>query len=104
MIYAPTAALDLNGKDNEAPFVTDGIVARHITTWRWRTGHPTNAFGQDIGDRNDRQVWLYVKQNGTTIARELVDIDDGEGSSFGRNAAVNEFTLRPVNQDSRCRC
>jgi hypothetical protein len=104
MIYAPTAALDLNGKDNEAPFVTDGIIARHITTWRWRTGHPTNAFGQDIGDRNDRQVWLYVKQNGTTIARELVDIDDGEGSSFGRNAAVNEFTLRPVNQDSRCRC
>ena len=104
MIYAPTAAVDLNGKENEAPFVTDGLIVRHLSTWRWRTGHPVNAFGEDLGDRDDRLVWLFVKRDGKTVARELVELVDNGGKSFGNDAKVQEFVLGPNNTDSRCGC
>ncbi|MGQ0826470.1 MAG: hypothetical protein ACT4OX_15810 [Actinomycetota bacterium] len=57
-IFAPTAALDLRGNDNDAPFVTGGIIARQLSAWRWKNGGDIAAFG--TGSHIKRQPRLFT--------------------------------------------
>jgi hypothetical protein len=44
-IFAPTAALDVRGDDNDAPYALGGVVARHVTIFRNTNARQHPAFG-----------------------------------------------------------
>ncbi len=79
-VYAPTAAFAFSGKDNAASFVTDGIVARHVSAVRWTDPGSTEipAFGGGSGrPRLPRSVVLEAKDpSGKVIARTDVTLAD----------------------------
>jgi hypothetical protein len=85
-VYAPTAALDFAGKQNRASFVTDGIVARHLTTLRWSedasVAEPTPAYGCCPVQGGKRMMTFTAKQKSTgrVLATATVSVDDGDGS------------------------
>jgi hypothetical protein len=83
MIYAPSAALDLNANDNDASWTADGIVARHLTALRWKNNGDTPAVGDDPSPRNNRSFTIYVCRAGTncsgtgnTLSKVYVVIQD----------------------------
>jgi hypothetical protein len=75
-LYAPTAAFDLSGKDNDAPFATDGIVARQISLGRWRWGPSQPAVGGTTSHPPGAGDYLFTaKYDGTVIATARVTIN-----------------------------
>ena len=93
-IYAPTAAIDVSGKDNDASFVTDGVVARHLTALRWKLGPGVPAFGcvpaPCTTTHDPRDVVIDVFNGSTKVASAHVVFDDGDGSSaqIGRKVTI----------------
>jgi hypothetical protein len=56
-VYAPTAALELNGRDNDAPLVTDGVVVRTLKALRWKKSPSLTTFGGgSVLERDPREV------------------------------------------------
>ena len=68
--------MEFAGLDNEAPFVTDGVVLRHLTALRWKKGPEVPAFGGGATTlRDDRRVHLKAcdgpcAANGSNIISE----------------------------------
>lgn len=98
-IFAPTAAIDLRGNDNDASFVSGGIIARHVTAYRWRKGGNIPAFGGDSTQVADRHVvltsWLDTDGDGDgdeKLQDALVTIEDNSGYDVG--AAVSRDSYR----------
>jgi hypothetical protein len=73
MIYAPSTALYLTGNDNDAPWVTDALIARQITAFKWSKGggqpsvagtappkSPRYAIIEARDPNNPNTVWLRV--------------------------------------------
>jgi hypothetical protein len=84
-IYAPTAAFDFSGKQNQASFVTDGIVARHLTTLRWTDdpdAKPIPAYGCCNTAGRDPRIMTFTAKNaaGKTLVTAKISVDDGDGT------------------------
>ncbi len=77
-LYAPTAAIDLRGNDNEAPLVTGGIVVRQLTAYRWRKdgGIPTFGTGSHVERYPRSMTFRVVDESGTVLAERKVEYVD----------------------------
>ena len=95
VVYAPTAAVDLSGKDNEAPFVTDGVIVRHLTAWRWKKGPNLAAIGEQTPSRRDRKVTLSACVGTEEVDRAILDIDDSAGVLYGGRVHISTWLHRP---------
>jgi len=78
-LYAPTAAFDFSGWDNAASFSTQGIIARHLTAWRWRIGPAVPFVGGWTPIYAPRKVDLAVYKGGVLIAQCTCEFDDTNG-------------------------
>jgi hypothetical protein len=80
-VYAPTAGLDLRATDNDAQFVTGGLVVRHLTAYRWKQGGRKPAFGGLRAERADRTVVLsaYVPGETDPVCTSVVQFGDAGG-------------------------
>jgi hypothetical protein len=96
-LYAPNAAVDLVGNDNDAPYASNTVIARQFTATRWKNSFDTPTLGGiDIGGRLDRRVKLiYKDDNGKIQAVAIVRIDDGDGSTWGRSVFVESWNKQP---------
>ncbi len=95
VVYAPTAPLQFAGKDNEASFVTDAVVARHITVMRWTKGpNVTGLGGGSVVERDPRKVHLEVwypsatAPNKRLIARATVQFVDADRDGKDNDAEI----------------
>ncbi|GIU90684.1 MAG: hypothetical protein KatS3mg010_1783 [Acidimicrobiia bacterium] len=79
-IFAPTAALDLRGDDNDAPYAVGGVVARHVTIFRNTNARQHPAFGGGAGFRRlDREMTFRAYDaDGTLLATQHVVCDDSD--------------------------
>jgi hypothetical protein len=97
-VYGPTAAFEFAGKDNEAQFLTDGIVARHITAMRWQQGPELPAFGGGTTSlRQPREVILEARTPGNPnpIATAKVQLTDPAGGVGRAPAVIEDWRRRP---------
>lgn len=89
MLYAPSAAMELSGNDNDASWSTDGIVVRHLSALRWINNGDVAAVGDDPQPRNNRMITIEVCPagsnctSGSITLKELVVIDDQHGDDIG---------------------
>ncbi len=85
-IYAPTAAFDFSGKQNQASFVTDGVVARHLTTLRWTddpNAEPIPAYGCCNTAGRDPRIMTFTARataTGKLLDTVKISVDDGDGT------------------------
>jgi len=91
-LYAPTAAFDFSGWDNEASFSSQGIIARHLTAWRWKIGPAVPFVGGWSGVYAPRKVVLKVIKDGAVISQCTCEFDDANGLTPG--LTVNELERR----------
>jgi len=94
-IYAPTAAFDFSGWDNEASFSSQGIVARHLTAWRWKKGPAVPFVGGWSGVYAPRTMILRVYKDGHLIAECRCVFDDANGVAPGKKVDEAERKRRP---------
>jgi hypothetical protein len=89
-IFAPTAALDLSGNDNDAPFVTGGIVVRNLTAWRYKNGGNIPAFGTGSDYiRAPREFTLTATDsNGQVLRQKRVKLIDSYVNGVLANTRV----------------
>jgi hypothetical protein len=101
MIYAPSAAVQLAGRDNDAPWVTAGLVARQITALRWKGANGVPALGDTTPDHNDRFIEIDIcKKNsgcstGNDYLREYVQFVDSNGLDLGGSVKIYSYTRNP---------
>jgi len=94
-VYAPTAAVQFAGNDNEAAFVTDGIVVRHLTVMRWRRGPNTAGLGGgSVLARDPRIVRLQAWYRGACVAEAEVELDDYDRDGVDE-ARARKWEVRP---------
>ncbi|MGQ0824999.1 MAG: hypothetical protein ACT4OX_08240 [Actinomycetota bacterium] len=96
--YAPTGALEFAGMDNDAQLVTDGVVARHISTVRWVRGPEIAAFGggNAFGGLEDRQVTIVARVGTRIIADAHARFDDNNPGPDGLpDVEIDKWTRRP---------
>jgi hypothetical protein len=61
IVYAPSAALEFAGNDNDASWVSDAIIARHLSALRWSSANTDlPAVGGAFSPRADRIVHLRL--------------------------------------------
>jgi len=100
MIYAPTAAFDFSGTDNEGPLFSHGLVARHLSVTRWKAD-PEICFGglsceQAVTTCADRSVTLSAYKGTTEVLRTHVRVADRGCNPVGEPEAYVDWTvLRP---------
>jgi hypothetical protein len=86
-IYTPTAAVDLNGADNDASFTSNAVIVRHLELSGWSDSVSTSLGSSTILDEGHRTVTLYAWRTDTSPPRLLseatVDFDDS-GVSGGK--------------------
>ena len=79
-VYAPTAALDLSGSDNDSSFNSNALIARHLTITGWANSVETSLGSDASIDEGHRTVTLYAWRTDTSPPRKLaevtVDLDD----------------------------
>jgi hypothetical protein len=103
MIYAPSAAVELSGNDNDASFASDGIYVRHLTALRWKNGGQTPLVGGRPIARNPRVVILQICDKGSGCSaghvrvRAKVEITDdvGTGISAGSKVRILSWIRNP---------
>jgi hypothetical protein len=98
-IFAPTGAIDLRGNDNDASFATGGVVARHLTAYRWVNNGEIPAFGGSPVRYGDRNIYLVAVRasDGKELAREKVHYTDavaGQPNRFGQQVDVPAYMRR----------
>ncbi len=101
-VYAPTAVIDVSGRTNHAPIVTNSVVARQFTETRYVTNDDKPLLGTDgSGVRlNDRSYTLWVYDNSDTtkpilLGETKVKVDDGAGFEPGKGVRVLLWIKRP---------
>ena len=96
MIYAPSAALSMSGRDNDAQWTTQGIVARQLSAIRWRDGGDIPAVGDPPIRRDPRKVTLELrKPNGEKVRCVVAQIDDKLGDDTGLDVNILSWTNGP---------
>ncbi len=79
-VFVPTAALDLRANDNETSLVSGGVIARQLTTYRWKNNGSVVAFGDASVEYANREVNLRVSRNGHILAETYVEFVDRNGA------------------------
>jgi hypothetical protein len=86
MIYAPSAAVDLAGNDNDSSFASDGIYVRQLSALRWRNGGTTPFIGGRSTVQNPRKVVIQICVQGSkclgsnsVLVRAVVQYNDQLG-------------------------
>lgn len=99
-VYAPTAAVEFRGMDNEAAFVTDGIVVRQLTVRRWRRGPAVTTFGGGTSPRRlNRRVTITARIDGRVVAIADVEFDDRGAlvpADVGSEVTIHRWERRPA--------
>jgi hypothetical protein len=103
MVYAPSGAVQLAGRDNRAPWITAGTIARQVTALRWKSGGDNSpAFGNTTPDHNDRFIEIDVCAHGAdcsiaanVVLREYVQISDYNGTDVGGKVTVLSYLPKP---------
>lgn len=77
-IFAPTAALDMRGDDNDAPYALGGVVARHITIFRNTNArqHPAFGGGGEFQRLDREMTFRAYDAGGRLLATQHVVCDD----------------------------
>lgn len=93
-VYAPTAALDLTGSDNDTAFNSNALVVRHLTISGWNESVSSTLGSSASLSAGHRQATLYAWRTDTPdgprlVAEATIDIDDSP--QIGRNVFIESW-------------
>lgn len=93
-VFAPTAALQFTGNDNNTSLVTDGVLARHISVLRYRDDGDGIGFGGGSGIERTRTVIVQVSSQGVCVAEAKVEFENTD-SDPRDEARIVSWERRP---------
>jgi hypothetical protein len=98
MLYSPSAALELSGNDNDAQWVTAGIVARHLSAIRWKNGGGVPAVGDAPPVWNPREAIIEIRDSSGKVrvrARILYLDDHTTLGGLGNQVVIKSWLVNP---------
>jgi hypothetical protein len=103
VIYTPSGAVELAGNDNDSAWATGGVVVRHLTALRWKSGGDIPAIGGSTLQYYPRTVTITICDlnsscsTGHVRVRAQVEFIDGDHrpSQIGSQVKVLSWIRNP---------